>query len=188
MSESTGALDKLAFVARYGGVYEHSAWIAEQTFDNRSLPAFMIEDNAGRQPGGRLHSVDEAHALGAALASTLAKASDNQKMALIRAHPDLVGRAALAGELTSESTEEQSSAGLDHCSADELARFRTANASYRERFGFPFVLAVRGRDRSGILEVFEQRLTNDPATEFETALVEIDRIALLRLEALVGAD
>ena len=182
MDKATGTLDRAAFVSRFGGVYEHSAWIAELAFDQGVLPEFLIA-NAG---GAQLRSVDEAHALGASLAGVLSQSSEEQKLALIRAHPDLVGRAALAGELTGESTDEQASAGLDHCSSEELARFQSANAMYRERFGFPFILAVRGRDRAGILSVFEQRLNNDPATEFRTALQEIDRIALLRLEALVG--
>ena len=98
------------------------------------------------------------------------------------------GLRALAGNLTDESSTEQSSAGLGSCTAEELERFQTLNAAYRERFGFPFVMAVRGRDRAAILEAFELRLGNDADTEFATALREIDRIAMLRLEALTDRD
>ncbi len=170
----TADIDSL--VARYGGVYEHSPWIARQTFEAGTLPADPFV------------SREQAQALAGAMARTLMQASDQKKLALIRAHPDLVGRAALAGELTTESTDEQASAGLDHCSADELTRFQAANLAYHERFGFPFVLAVRGRDRAAILDVFEQRLKNDVQTEFNTALDEINKIALLRLEMLVSVN
>ena len=178
-------IDAGAFVARHGPVYEHSPWIARRTLERGALPGFL--DEPGRDPAGELRSAEEAGFLGAAFAATLAAASDEDKLALVRAHPDLVGRAALAGSLTDDSAIEQSSAGLDRCTPDELARFRAANAAYRERFGFPFVMAVRGADRTAILAAFEDRLDNDERTELATALVEIDRIALLRLEALVAA-
>ena len=184
MNDSTVRLDRTAFVARYGGVYEHSPWVAERAFDAGVLPRFLHE--RGRSPAGELRSPGEARALGAVLATVLAAADETAKRALVLAHPDLVGRAALAGNLTAESTSEQASAGLDRCTAEELARFRAANAAYRERFGFPFVMAVRGADRRAVLEAFERRLHNDAATELRTALGEIDRIARLRLEALVS--
>ena len=186
MSEPGTFLSRAAFVARFGGVYEHSPWVAERAYDAGPLPSFLSEP--GRGPDGELREVSEAHALGEVLAGFVAAASNEEKLALIRAHPDLVGRAALAGDLTAESTDEQASAGLDHCSRDELARFKAANTAYHERFGFPFVLAVRGRNRAAILEVFEQRLQNDSETEFRAALAEIDRIALLRLEAQAAAS
>lgn len=176
-------LDRAAFVGRYGGIYEHSPWVAERTFDRGALPDFLSGE--GRHPAGELRSRDEAHALGAVLAETLAGADQDERLALVRAHPDLVGRAALAGTLTDESTTEQASAGLDRCTAAELTRFESANTAYRERFGFPFVMAVRGADRQSILSAFERRLKNDAQVELDNALVEIDRIALLRLEALV---
>ena len=184
MADGMARLDRTAFVARYGGIYEHSPWVAERAFDRTALPRFLHEPE--RNPAGELRSRDEARALGASLAATLAAATDDERLALVRAHPDLVGNAALAGELTEESIGEQASAGLDRCSADELERFQTANAAYRDRFGFPFVMAVRGADRQSILAAFERRLENDAPTELRTALVEIDRIALLRLEALVS--
>lgn len=183
MIDGMPTIDRTAFVARFGGIYEHSPWIAERIFDGGGLPSFL--NSEGRDVAGELRSLDEAQALCAAMASTLSAASDDEKLALVLAHPDLVGRAALAGNLTDESTTEQSSAGLDQCTAEEFDRFQKANAAYRARFGFPFIMAVRGADRGGILEAFERRLLNEKLAEFETALVEIDRIALLRLEALV---
>jgi OHCU decarboxylase len=111
-------------------------------------------------------------------------AATEQQLALIRAHPDLAGKAQLAGELTEDSTSEQASAGLDRCSAEEYERFQVLNAAYRKKFGFPFVMAVRGCDRRAILAAFAERLENDYALEFETALVEIHKIARLRLESL----
>jgi len=176
-------LERSRFVEQFAGIYEHSPWVAERTLDREALPTFLM--SAGRDAAGEIRSVDEARALARAFAETLAAASEDEKLALVRAHPDLVGQAALDGNLTDESTSEQASAGLDRCSADELARFKAANTAYHERFGFPFVMAVRGADRQTILTAFEQRLANDPATELRTALVEIDRIAQLRLEAFV---
>ncbi len=183
MTEATSLTDRAAFITQYGGIYEHSAWIAERAFDEGHLPAFLIEP--GRSHLKELRSAEEASALAATLAITLSKSSDTEKLALILAHPDLVGNAALAGKLTDESNAEQSSAGLDKCTADELARFQSANAEYKERFGFPFIMAVRGADRQSILSAFEKRLTNDKQVEFDTAMVEINKIALLRLEALI---
>ena len=181
MAEEVSSVDAEAFVARYGGIYEHSPWVAERTLARGALPSELAR---GHGPAVSLRDSGEARRLAAAMAGTLAAASVEEQRALILAHPDLVGRAALAGTLTDESTAEQSSAGLDGCSAEELERFRTLNRAYRERFGFPFVMAVRGSDRAAILRAFETRLANDAATEFATALREIDRIALLRLDAL----
>lgn len=172
MTETTGPADVESFVDRYGGLYEHSPWIVRRTVVVEGLPSVPL-------------TLEQARTFADAMANTLSMASYEEKLTLIRAHPDLVGRAALAGELTHESTAEQASAGLTHCSAEELARFQAANDQYHERFGFPFVLAVRERDRASILEIFEQRLSNDVDIEFETALSEINTIALLRLEAMV---
>ena len=185
MHADAPSLDPEAFVGRYGGVYERSPWVARRTLERGAVPGFLA--GPGRGPAGELRSTAEARALGAAMAETLAVACDAEKLALVLAHPDLVGRAALAGELTADSAAEQSSAGLDRCTPEELARFRAANAAYRERFGFPFVMAVRGADRAAILAAFETRLGHAPEVELAAALREIDRIAALRLEALVAA-
>ena len=113
-------------------------------------------------------------------------ADRSAKLALIRAHPDLAGRLAIAGELTAASTSEQASAGLDHCTPEELARFQDLNQAYKARFDFPFIMAVKNRSRQEILAAFEARLANSPEQEFDTALAEIHKIALLRLLDLAG--
>jgi OHCU decarboxylase len=154
-----------AFIARYGGIYEHSAWVAKRA-------AAHVGDSR------------DMSCVAAVMADCVDNASTQQQLELIRAHPDLAGRAQVAGKLTPESTAEQSSAGLDQCTPGEYDRFQSLNERYKEKFGFPFVMAVRGKSRAEILEAFEQRLGNDYDTEFETALVEIHRIARLRLEAL----
>ena len=114
-------------------------------------------------------------------------ASRDEQLGLIQAHPELAGKEAAAGTLTQASTGEQRGAGLDQCSAAELARLRSLNARYRERFGFPFVVAVKGLSRYQIMDAVEARLTHDRATEFETCLAQIGRIARFRLDALLGA-
>lgn len=163
-------LGKEAFVARFGGVYEHSPWIAERAFD------------AGLGPDS-----DRPEGLSAALHAQVAAASRDERLALLCAHPDLAGRLAMAGELTEESRGEQASAGLDRCTPEEFAEFTALNARYRARFGFPFILAVKGRDRSEILAAFRERVENVPDAEFEEALEQVRLIALLRLEALADA-
>ena len=154
-----------AFVARYGGVYEHSPWVAEQSF--ASLPA---------------HS--GAAELASVFAACVDRADTDTRLALIRAHPDLAGRAAVRGELTEDLTGEQASAGINQCSPEEFRRFQDFNDRYRKKFGFPFVMAVRNSNRHEILAAFERRLRNDPEQEFAQAIGEIHKIARMRLEAL----
>jgi OHCU decarboxylase len=161
-------MDRAAFVAAFGHVFEHSPWIAEQTFD-RGLPP----------------DADRAEGLHRGMCAVLRDAPAERKRALIDAHPDLAGRLARAGRLTSESTNEQASAGLDRLSEEEYERFMALNDAYRARFDFPFILAVKGRTKAEILEAFEVRLKNDEATETATALAQIERIALLRLKDLL---
>jgi OHCU decarboxylase len=153
------------FVARYGGVYEHSAWVAEETYDA-----------AGETTNARK--------LAPLFASCVDAASVDRKLELIRAHPDLAGKAAVAGELTRDSTAEQSAAGIDQCTPEEFAEFQSLNRRYKEKFGFPFVMAVRNSSRGEILEAFAKRLQNDTDTEFRTAIAEIHKIARMRLEAM----
>ena len=153
------------FIARYGGIYEHSPWVAE-------LAAPVA---AGLEDVERLAEL---------MADVVDNADTEQQLALIRAHPDLAGKAQVAGELTADSSEEQASAGLDRCSKVEYEKFQALNEAYKAKFGFPFVMAVRGSSRAEILEAFSARLKNEYDEEFETALAEIHRIARLRLEAM----
>ncbi|WP_311065271.1 2-oxo-4-hydroxy-4-carboxy-5-ureidoimidazoline decarboxylase [Halomonas sp. DWK9] len=158
-----------AFVAHYGDVYEHSPWVAEAAWQH-----------------GLSQTHDAPDALAEVMGLMLQQATPEQQIAVIQAHPDLAGKAALAGELTQDSTSEQAGAGLDQCSPEEFARFEQLNAAYKETFGFPFVIAVKGLDRYDILAAFEERLENDLAEERETAIQQIIRIARFRLRARAG--
>jgi 2-oxo-4-hydroxy-4-carboxy-5-ureidoimidazoline decarboxylase len=153
------------FVQRYAGIYEHSAWVAEQGF-------------------ARVADADNIEALAKIFSCCVDGATDEKKLALIRAHPDLAGKAAVSGQLTEESSEEQASAGIDQCTADEFAEFQVMNARYKEKFAFPFVMAVRDSNRQQILAGFVERLNNDADTEFARAISEIHKIARLRLQAM----
>ena len=159
-----GGLDREGFLARYGGVYEHSPWIAGAVWD------------AGA-PG-------DVEMLASAMAARVEAAGEEAQLALLRAHPDLAGKLAVRGELTADSTSEQAGAGLDRCSAGEFEEFRRLNDAYKARFGFPFILAVKGHDRAAILDTFRRRAVNGRAAEFREALDQVHRIARLRLQAL----
>jgi 2-oxo-4-hydroxy-4-carboxy-5-ureidoimidazoline decarboxylase len=154
------------FVLRYGGIYEHSPWVAERA-------QAVLADSA----------VD-AELLAGLMADCVDNAAVDAQLKLIRAHPDLAGKAQVAGELTADSNEEQSKAGLDQCTAQEFENFQSLNAAYKEKFDFPFIMAVRESTRSEILKAFAARIENDYDVEFETALQEIHKIARLRLAAL----
>lgn len=166
MAEKRAA--RAAFIRRYGGIYEHSPWVAERAW----------EDASGMEDADRLAEI---------FARQVDAADDDVKLALIRAHPDLAGRAAVAGgkneELTAASREEQHNAGIDQCTAEEFARFQDLNARYKQKFQFPFVMAVRNSNRHEILKAFEERLGNNADAEFATAIREIHKIARLRLRA-----
>jgi urate oxidase len=164
------AMDRETFVATFGPVFEHSAWIAERAFE-RGLPA----------------DADRVDGLHRALCAVLRAASQPEQRALIEAHPDLAGRLARAGRLTADSTKEQASAGLDRLTDHERARFIALNDAYRARFGFPFVMAVKGKTKLQILAAFERRLGHDATLEHATALAEIEQIARLRLVDLLPA-
>jgi 2-oxo-4-hydroxy-4-carboxy-5-ureidoimidazoline decarboxylase len=160
------ALSPADFTRIFGPVFEHSPWIAEAT--------------AGKRP---VAGLEQLHA---ALCETVRTAPAEKQLALIQAHPDLVGRAALAGTLTTESTNEQASAGLNDLTASEIASFQKQNAAYREKFGFPFIICARLNKKSAILAGFEHRLQNTREQEIKTALDEIFKIAELRLRDLVS--
>ncbi len=162
------SLDRAAFVAAYGHVFEHSPWIAQAAWD-AGLPA----------------DADTAEGLHRAMCAALAPAPAGRKLALIQAHPDLAGKLAQAGRLTAELTSEQASAGLDQLTDTERAIFGDLNDAYRARFGFPFIIAVKGLSKAEILAAFERRLNHDRDTELATALAQVERIAFLRLEELL---
>jgi OHCU decarboxylase len=161
-------LSRAAFLARFGGVYEHNPWIAAAVFD------------AG-QAG------DTVEGLAAAMRAVVEGAGTDSQRTLLKAHPDLAGRLAQAGTLTAESAAEQSSAGLDQCSPAEFEAFQRLNAAYKARFGFPFIIAVRGLTRQDILDRFGERLGNSAEAEFREALDQVHRIARLRLHDLARA-
>ncbi|MFN4168830.1 MAG: 2-oxo-4-hydroxy-4-carboxy-5-ureidoimidazoline decarboxylase [Pannonibacter phragmitetus] len=159
---SLAALDHEAFMAAFADVAEHSPWVAEDAF--AAGPFVRREDLIG------------------AFEAAMRAASHEQQLALIRAHPDLAGRAAIAGDIAEDSRKEQAGAGLDRLTAEEFAQFTTLNDAYRTRFGFPFIFAVKGATKHMILDAFKARLGNSPQAEFETALAQIARIFRFRLE------
>lgn len=161
------AMSRDAFLETFGGVYEHSPWIGEAAY-----AAGLTRDH------------DTVAGLHNALRNAVENADEERQLALLRAHPDLAGKLAVAGELTEESTAEQASAQLDRCSPEEFEEFQSLNDRYKSAFGFPYILAVRGRNRQEILDNFRSRVDNDPYTEFAEALKQVHRIALLRIEAL----
>lgn len=152
------AMSPRAFIEAFGDVAEHSPWVAREVESSRP---FATRD-----------------ALVACFASAIRAANRDAQLALIRAHPDLATRA----KLTDDSTREQAGAGLDTLTADEFARFTELNTAYRQRFGFPFIFAVRGATKHMILESFAARVGNGKSVEFETALSQVCRIFRFRLE------
>jgi 2-oxo-4-hydroxy-4-carboxy-5-ureidoimidazoline decarboxylase len=160
------ALDRDAFVAKFGGIVEHSPWIAETAWTKRPFV-----------------SVDALHS---AMVAALRSAPIETQLMVMRAHPELAGKAAIRGEMTADSKQEQGGAGLTQCSPQEFARLTALNRAYKAKFGFPFILAVKGLDRAAIIAQFETRLEHDRITEFDTALAQIARISRLRLETLLS--
>ena len=153
----------------FGGVYEHSPWVAE-----------------GVHAAGVSPSDDAPDALAARMAAIVEAAGPDRQLVLLRAHPELAGKLAIAGGLTADSRAEQASARLDHCTPQEFARFQELNAAYNAWFGFPFIIAVRGLQRADILAAFERRIGNDKPAEFREALDQVHKIARLRLEAMAA--
>jgi 2-oxo-4-hydroxy-4-carboxy-5-ureidoimidazoline decarboxylase len=153
-------------VARFGGVFEESPWIAREAWEAR--------------PFG---SIDALHD---AMVWVVEHSPRTARLELIRAHPDLAGKAAIAGVLTAESTREQSAAGLDRLTPEQYASITGLTAAYRERFGFPFVVCAREHTPDSIIDAAVSRLENEPEEEEQTALSEIAKIARLRLDDLVA--
>jgi len=163
--DQLNAVSAAQFVAALESVWERSPWVPERTAASRPF-----------RSGLELH---------AAMCAVVGSASVDDQLSLIRAHPELAGRAAIRGELTPDSTREQQGAGLDACTPEEFARLQKLNTAYRERFGFPFVLAVKGHNRESILRELERRVAHEMGEERATALREIGRIAAFRLEDLI---
>ncbi|HLT77105.1 MAG TPA: 2-oxo-4-hydroxy-4-carboxy-5-ureidoimidazoline decarboxylase [Ferrovibrio sp.] len=158
------AMSEADFVAALGDIFEHSPWVPQRA--------------AAKRP---FSSLDSLHG---AMVDVMWAASEDEKLALLRAHPQLAGREADAGTLTAHSTSEQDSVGLTRLTPEEKQRIVALNAAYLERHGFPFIIAVKLRTKSQIFAEFERRLANDREKEFATALCEVGKIARLRLEAL----
>lgn len=164
--EQLNAAPAAEAAALLDGLYEHSPWITEAALAQRPFRSM-------------------AH-LKHALVQVLAQAAPEQQLGLIRAHPELAGKAMVSKTLTAESTNEQNKAGLTDCTPEEFARIQQLNADYNARFGFPFILAVRGYDRAGIINEFARRIDNTPDVELQTCINQIHRIAQFRLDDLVS--
>jgi len=165
--------DTATFVDQLHGIYEHSPWIPERAAAQRPFASLA--------------------ALKLALQDAVVQASEAEQLSLLRAHPELAGKAAIAGELTAESTGEQAASGLDRCSPEEFALLHRLNAAYNDKFGFPFILAVKGPTgkgltRQAIIATFERRLKNRRQDELQEALRQVHRIAEIRLNALLGVE
>jgi len=165
--ERPSQMPEAEFVERFGGIFEHSPWIAQRAFAGEGAPAN-----------------DTAIGLHAALAFQFRAASDEERLGVLAAHPDLAGKLVQAKRLTASSTEEQASAGLDALTTEEHARLTDLNNRYVTKFGFPFIIAVRDHTKSGILAAFETRIENNRDAEFAAACRQVERIALLRLDAM----
>lgn len=159
---------KETFVSILGGIFEHSPWVAEQAFAHRPYA-----------------SVTNLHRM---MVDIVQESSIEARKKLICSHPELAGKEASEGTLTSDSKSEQASAGLDQCTPEEYAQLNRLNGEYREKFHFPFIIAVRGRNRQEILADIESRLANTQQVEFDRCIEEVEKIAQLRLAALLNQD
>ena len=160
-------LSRTAFIATFGGIYEHSPWVAEILYDQ-----------------GLSKDDDDPSKLTERMVAIVNAAGNERQMELLRAHPELAGKLAISKSLTAKSAAEQASAQLDQCSAGEFAEFQSLNQRYHETFGHPFIIAVRGLDRAKILAAFRKRVDHSAQIEFRTALAEVHKIAKLRLDQL----
>ena len=162
-------MSKVDFVTAFGGIFEHSPWIAETAWEGEL---------------GAAH--DTAIGLHSTLCRVFRRADDTQRLGVLTAHPDLAGKLAAAEQLTKESTAEQAGAGLDALTDEERAMFQALNTGYTSKFGFPFIIAVKGLSKDQILQAFKTRIDNDKDTEFATACAQVERIALLRLHEVLS--
>jgi len=165
--DQVNALSRDDFVATFGDVAEHSPWVAERAAVKRPYA--------------------DREAMAEAFIDAIFDAGEAEKLALVRAHPDLAGRAAVAGNIAEESKREQAGAGLHNLTAEEFARFTELNDAYRARFQFPFILAVKGADKHQILRSFQQRIGKEPEAELAMAIRQVARIVTFRIEDRVRA-
>jgi len=161
------AMDRAAFVEKFGGIFENSPWVAEKAWERRPFA-----------------SLDDMHA---AMVAVAKNAPASMQLALLQSHPDLAGKEAQAGTMTASSVAEQASAGLNSLSHAEMVQIADLNAAYRRKFGFPFIIAVRMHTKEGILFEFNRRLRNDTQTEFANDLQNVYIITRLRLNKLLDA-
>ena len=166
--ERPSAMDRARFVGRFGGVFEHSPWVADRAFDLELGPAH-----------------DSAMGLHNALCRVFRSAPAEERLGVLAAHPDLAGKLAQAKRLTADSSREQASAGLDALTDAERAEFQQMNTAYLAKHGFPFIIAVRDNTKASILAAFQARLAHDRAAEFTTACAQVERIAALRLKDML---
>lgn len=167
LAQKPSGLSRETFLKVYGGIYEHSPWVAETVYDDK--------DNG---------DMDTVLKLFAAMRLAVDMADHGMRLSLVRAHPELACSPADMGKMAAASVSEQQSAGLHQCTPEEFEEFKRLNAAYKEKFGFPFIIAVKGLYKNDILDAFRSRLHNDADTEFQNALVQIHKIARFRLEAL----
>jgi OHCU decarboxylase len=160
-------LSRDAFIAGFADIYEHSPWVAAIAYDH-----------------GQGAGLDDVETLHGRMSDVVLGADRARQLELIKSHPDLAGRAAVQGQLTHASTQEQAGAGIHECTPEEFQRFTELNNAYKARFDFPFIMAVKGSNRHQILQAFETRIHHSPDVEFACALAEINKIALFRLQAL----
>jgi 2-oxo-4-hydroxy-4-carboxy-5-ureidoimidazoline decarboxylase len=165
---SINAMDRAAFVQKFGGIFENSPWVAEQAWEKKPFA-----------------SLDEMHA---AMVAVTKYAPATAQLALLQSHPDLAGKEAQAGTMTASSVSEQASAGLNALTHDEMVQVSDLNAAYKKKFGFPFIIAVRMHTKEGILFEFNRRLQNDTQTEFANDLQNVYVITRLRLNKLLEAS
>ena len=162
---SLNQLDREQFVESLGGIFEHSPWVADLVYEYRPFDSKT-----------QLHQT---------MLEAVQRSPEFQRMALICNHPELAGKEAAEGTLTDDSRQEQSRAGLDQCSAEELSQLQSLNKAYSEKFDFPFVIAVTGLDKTAIIAAVESRLKNPVSVEFDTNIAEIGKIGMIRLNALI---
>lgn len=162
------AMDRAAFVVKFGGIFEKSPWVAEQAWEKRPFA-----------------NIDDMHA---AMVTVAKNAPAAQQLALLQSHPDLAGKEAQAGTMTASSVAEQASAGLNALLPAELAELTSLNAAYKAKFGFPFIIAVRMHTKEGIFFEFRRRLQNDTQAEFANDLQNVYIITRLRLNKLLDAS